>query len=144
MIVHFSKPQSRESIVYAAFTSGNHVLSAQCVERQSFHPDSDPSGSGRRVARPLAFCAKAGVVHRDFRNAPALSLQNRERQGQGTLASETTRKGWASPLRHIERTLQLRIERMQVDPTAAERPQRFVQNTLASRTLIALPGEVFV
>ncbi len=47
-------------------------------------------------------------------------------------------------LRHIERTLQLRIERKQVDPSTAERPQRLVQNTLASRTLIALPGEVFV
>jgi ATP-dependent RNA helicase RhlE len=47
-------------------------------------------------------------------------------------------------LRNIERTLQLRIDRHQVDPSAAEQPKRFVQNTLASRTLTALPGEVFV
>ncbi len=46
-------------------------------------------------------------------------------------------------LRHIERTLQLRIERMQIDPSL-EQPKRFVQNTLATRTLISLPGEVFV
>jgi ATP-dependent RNA helicase RhlE len=47
-------------------------------------------------------------------------------------------------LRNIERTLKLRIERMQMDPSGAARPRRFVQNTLASRTLTALPGEVFV
>jgi len=47
-------------------------------------------------------------------------------------------------LRNIERTLKLRIERMQMDPSGFEQPKRFVQNTLASRTLTALPGEVFV
>jgi ATP-dependent RNA helicase RhlE len=47
-------------------------------------------------------------------------------------------------LRNIERTLKLRIERMQMDPSGATHPRRSVQNTLASRTLTALPGEVFV
>jgi ATP-dependent RNA helicase RhlE len=47
-------------------------------------------------------------------------------------------------LRNIERTLQLRIERERVDPSAAGQPKRLIQNTLASRTLTALPGEVFV
>jgi superfamily II DNA/RNA helicase len=47
-------------------------------------------------------------------------------------------------LRNIERTLKLRIERKQMDGTAEERPRRAIQNTLASRTLIRLPGEVFV
>jgi ATP-dependent RNA helicase RhlE len=47
-------------------------------------------------------------------------------------------------LRNIERTLHLRMEREQVDPSADERPRRVIQNTLASRTLTALPGEVFV
>jgi ATP-dependent RNA helicase RhlE len=47
-------------------------------------------------------------------------------------------------LRNIERALKLRIERKQLDPSAREMPKRFVQNTLASRTLTALPGEVFV
>ena len=47
-------------------------------------------------------------------------------------------------LRQIERTLQLRIERNRLDPSADERPRRVIQNTLASRTLTALPGEVFV
>jgi ATP-dependent RNA helicase RhlE len=47
-------------------------------------------------------------------------------------------------LRNIERTLQLRIERQQMDLSAAEQPKRFVQNTLVTRTLTPLPGEVFV
>ena len=47
-------------------------------------------------------------------------------------------------LRTIERKLQLRIERMQLDGSGSSRPKPVVQNTLASRTLTALPGEVFV
>src|SRR5437667_8585398 len=47
-------------------------------------------------------------------------------------------------LRTIERKLQLRIERMQLDGSVAARPKPVIQNTLASRTLTALPGEVFV
>lgn len=47
-------------------------------------------------------------------------------------------------LRQIERSLQLRIERKQLDPAAELQPRRTIQNTLASRTLTALPGEVFV
>jgi len=46
-------------------------------------------------------------------------------------------------LRNIERTLQLRMERSQMN-SSAEMPRRLIQNTLASRTLTALPGEVFV
>jgi ATP-dependent RNA helicase RhlE len=47
-------------------------------------------------------------------------------------------------LRQIERTLKLRIERLQIDVSNVQQPKRVVQNTLASRTLTALPGEVFV
>lgn len=47
-------------------------------------------------------------------------------------------------LRQIERTLKLRIERQEVDASEGQPPKRLVQNTLASRTLTALPGEVFV
>lgn len=41
----------------------------------------------------------------------------------------------------IERTLRLRIERMQIGSGS---PARVIQNTLASRTLSAMPGEMFV
>lgn len=47
-------------------------------------------------------------------------------------------------LRQIERALKLRIERKQVDAPGVELPKRLVQNTLTTRTLSALPGEVFV
>ena len=46
-------------------------------------------------------------------------------------------------LRHIERALKLKIERKQVDWNNAGRSEHVVQNTLASRTLTKLPGEVF-
>jgi hypothetical protein len=46
-------------------------------------------------------------------------------------------------LRHIERALKLKIERKQVDWSSAERRETTVQNTLASRTLTRLPGEIF-
>lgn len=47
-------------------------------------------------------------------------------------------------LRQIERTLKLRIERKQVNSFDGDQPKKIVQNTLASRTLTALPGEIFV
>ncbi len=47
-------------------------------------------------------------------------------------------------LKTIERKLQLRIERMQLDASVPGRPKPVIQNTLASRTLTALPGEIFV
>jgi len=47
-------------------------------------------------------------------------------------------------LKTIERKLQLRIERVQLDGSVSVRPKPVIQNTLASRTLTALPGEVFV
>jgi hypothetical protein len=46
-------------------------------------------------------------------------------------------------LRHIERALKLRIERKQVDWANAGKSEHIVENTLASRTLTRLPGEVF-
>ena len=47
-------------------------------------------------------------------------------------------------LKTIERKLQLRIGRVQLDGAVSGRPKPVIQNTLASRTLTMLPGEVFV
>jgi superfamily II DNA/RNA helicase len=47
-------------------------------------------------------------------------------------------------LRQIERTLKLKMERMQTGTATGGQPRRVIHNTLASRTLTALPGEVFV
>jgi ATP-dependent RNA helicase RhlE len=65
------------------------------------------------------------------------------RAGLQGLASTLVAGAEVLELRQIERTLKLRIERMETD-AAVERPKRVIQNTLASRTLTALPGEVFV
>ena len=65
------------------------------------------------------------------------------RAGLQGLASTLVAGAEVLELRQIERTLKLRIERMQND-AAVERPKRIIQNTLVSRTLTALPGEVFV
>jgi ATP-dependent RNA helicase RhlE len=50
----------------------------------------------------------------------------------------------AMELRQIERTLKLRIDRKQMGPSSGDQPKRIVRNTLPSRTLTILPGEVFV
>jgi superfamily II DNA/RNA helicase len=47
-------------------------------------------------------------------------------------------------LRQIERALKLKSERLQMGAEMAGPPRLLIQNTLASRTLTALPGEVFV
>jgi len=47
-------------------------------------------------------------------------------------------------LRQIERALKLKIERQQGEIATSNRPRRTIENTLASRTLTRLPGEVFV
>jgi ATP-dependent RNA helicase RhlE len=47
-------------------------------------------------------------------------------------------------LRQIERVLKLKIERKQAGTATDAPPRRMIQNTLASRTLTKMPGEVFV
>jgi ATP-dependent RNA helicase RhlE len=65
------------------------------------------------------------------------------RAGSAGLATSLVAGGEVIELRHIERALKLHIERKQVDWSTAGRPVHVVQNTLASRTLTKLPGEVF-
>jgi ATP-dependent RNA helicase RhlE len=65
------------------------------------------------------------------------------RAGSQGLASSLVAGAEVIELRNIERTLKLRIERKQVDWANAGRSEHVVQNTLASRTLTRLPGEVF-
>ena len=66
------------------------------------------------------------------------------RAGTQGRATTLAAAGEVMELRQIERTLKLRIERKQLDGSASGQPKRLIQNTLASRTLTALPGEVFV
>jgi ATP-dependent RNA helicase RhlE len=62
------------------------------------------------------------------------------RAGANGLASTLVSGSEVGELRQMERVLKLRIERKQLDGGAAPRPR---QNTLPSRTLTRLPGEVF-
>ena len=66
------------------------------------------------------------------------------RAGASGRASTLVNAAETLELRIIERALQLRIERKQLAPEAMAQPGRFIQNTLSTRTLTALPGEVFV
>jgi len=65
------------------------------------------------------------------------------RAGSEGLASSLVAGAEVIELRHIERALKLRIERKQVDWSNVDRRESAVQNTLASRTLTKMPGEVF-
>ncbi len=64
------------------------------------------------------------------------------RAGAGGLASTLVSGAEVFALRSIERALRLRIQRRDILP--GELVPRQSRNTLASRTLTALPGEVFV
>ncbi len=66
------------------------------------------------------------------------------RMGSQGRASTLVAGAEVMELRAIERSLQLRIERKKLDDSGEEMPKRPVRNTLPSRTLNALPGEVFV
>jgi ATP-dependent RNA helicase RhlE len=66
------------------------------------------------------------------------------RAGSQGQATTLVAGGEVMELRQIEHTLKLRMDRKQLDASGAEQPKRVVQNTLATRTLTALPGEIFV
>jgi len=65
------------------------------------------------------------------------------RAGSQGLATSLVAGAEVIELRNIERALKLRIERKQVDWANAGRSEHVVQNTLASRTLTRMPGEIF-
>jgi ATP-dependent RNA helicase RhlE len=66
------------------------------------------------------------------------------RAGAQGLASTLVSGAEVLELIHIERTLKLRIERKSFDGASATAPKRVSRNTLPTRTLQALPGEMFV
>ncbi len=67
------------------------------------------------------------------------------RAGQQGKASTLVTGAELLELRHIERTMKLKIDRKQISPASGDSFQpKPVQNTLTSRTLSRLPGEVFV
>ncbi len=132
-MIHGDRSQSQRNGALAGFQDGRYqILVATDVAARGLHVDD--------VAHVINYDlpkAAEDFIHRVGRTGRA-GLQGR--------ASSLVSGVEVIELRQIERTLQLRIERCQLDESADE-PQRRrppVQNTLQSRTLTALPGEVFV
>ena len=130
-MIHGDRSQSQRNGALSGFQEGRfQILVATDIASRGLHVDEVT----HVINYDLPKMAE-DFIHRVGRTGRA-GLQGR--------ASSLVAGAEILELRAIERTLQLRIERMQIDPSAPEQPKRSVQNTLASRTLTALPGEVFV
>jgi ATP-dependent RNA helicase RhlE len=130
-MIHGDRSQSQRNGALSGFQEGRfQVLVATDIASRGLHVDD--------VAHVINYDVPKiaeDFIHRVGRTGRA-GLQGRA----STLAAGAE----VLELRQIERTLKLRIERMQIDTETAASPGRMIQNTLASRTLTALPGEVFV
>jgi len=130
-MIHGDRTQAQRNSALSGFQEGRYqVLVATDVASRGLHVDD----VAHVINYDLPKMAE-DFIHRVGRTGRA-GLQGR--------ASTLVTGAEVLDLRNIERALKLRIERKQVEGSAEERPRRVVQNTLASRTLTALPGEVFV
>jgi ATP-dependent RNA helicase RhlE len=128
-MIHGDRSQSQRNSALSGFQEGRYrVLVATDVAARGLHVDD----VAHVINYDLPKIAE-DFIHRVGRTGRAGS------QGR---ASTIVTAAESLDLRSIERTLKLRIERGDLDVT--RRPERLVQNTVASRTLTALPGEVFV
>ena len=129
-MIHGDRSQSQRNGALAGFQQGRFkILVATDVASRGLHVDD----VAHVINYDLPNLAE-DFIHRVGRTG---------RMGGPGLASTLVAGAEVLGLRQIERSLQLRIERKQVDWSTTELPKRIVQNTLASRTLTALPGEVF-
>jgi len=130
-MIHGDRSQAQRNGALSGFQEGRfQVLVATDIASRGLHVDD-----------------VAHVINYDVPKAAEDFIHRVGRTGRaGSQGRATTLVAGAEvlELRQIERILQLRIERKQLDPSFDQRPRRVVQNTLASRTLSALPGEVFV
>src|SRR5579862_6049465 len=130
-MIHGDRSQSQRNGALSGFQEGRYqVLVATDIASRGLHCDD-----------------VAHVINYDLPKMAEDFIHRVGRTGRaGSQGRATTLAAGAEviELRNIERTLKLRIDRLQMDPSGTARPRRFVQNTLASRTLTALPGEVFV
>jgi len=129
--IHGDRTQSQRNGALSGFQEGRYqVLVATDIASRGLHVDD----VAHVINYDLPKMAE-DFIHRVGRTGRA-GLQGR--------ASSLVAGVEVMELRQIERTLQLRIERRQVDAAPDSLPKRVVQNTLPTRTLSALPGEVFV
>ena len=130
-MIHGDRTQSQRNGALGGFQEGRYqILVATDIASRGLHCDDIAHVINYDVPK-----IAEDFIHRVGRTGRA-GLQGRAT----TLAAGVE----VVELRNIERTLKLRIERMQMDPSGATQPRRSVENTLASRTLTRLPGEVFV
>ena len=130
-MIHGDRSQSQRNKALSGFQEGHfRVLVATDIASRGLHVDD-----------------VAHVINYDVPKIAEDFIHRVGRTGRaGSQGRATTLVAGAEvvELRQIERALKLRIERRQMDASGMEQPRRVVQNTLASRTLTALPGEVFV
>jgi ATP-dependent RNA helicase RhlE len=130
-LIHGGRSQSQRNGALSGFQDGRHqILVATDIASRGLHVDD-----------------VAHVINYDLPKMAEDFIHRVGRTGRaGSQGHATTLVAAAEilQLRDIERTLKLRIERKQIDASGEERPRPVIQNTLASRTLTALPGEVFV
>jgi len=130
-MIHGDRSQSQRNGALSGFQEGRHqVLVATDIASRGLHVDD--------VAHVINYDlpkTAEDFIHRVGRTG---------RAGSTGRATSLVTGAEVLELRGIERSLKLRIARMQLDASAIDRSRRFVQNTLPSRTLTALPGEVFV
>ena len=130
-MIHGDRSQSQRNGALSGFQEGAfQVLVATDIASRDLHVDD-----------------VAHVVNYDLPKMAEDFIHRVGRTGRAGLQGRATTLVTGAEvleLRTIERRLQLRIERMQLNASGSDRPKPVVQNTLASRTLTALPGEIFV
>jgi ATP-dependent RNA helicase RhlE len=130
-MIHGDRSQSQRNAALSGFQEGRfQVLVATDIAARGLHVDDVAHVINYDVPKMAE-----DFIHRVGRTG---------RAGAQGRASTLAAGAEVMELRHIERTLQLRIQRMRTETAAEGQPRRTIQNTLASRTLTALPGEVFV
>ena len=130
-MIHGDRSQSQRNGALSGFQEGRfQVLVATDIASRGLHVDDVAHVINYDVPKMAE-----DFIHRVGRTGRA-GLRGRA----STLAAGAE----VLELRQIERTLKLKIERLQSATRSAEPSRRMIQNTLTSRTLTALPGEVFV
>ena len=130
-MIHGDRSQAQRNKALSGFQEGYfQVLVATDIAARGLHVDDVAHVINYDVPKTAE-----DFIHRVGRTG---------RAGTEGRATTLAAAGEVMELRQIERTLKLRIERKQLDGSASGQPKRLIQNTLASRTLTALPGEVFV
>jgi ATP-dependent RNA helicase RhlE len=129
-MIHGDRTQSQRNGALSGFQEGRYqILVATDIASRGLHCDD----IAHVVNYDLPKMAE-DFIHRVGRTG---------RAGSRGRASTLFTAAESVTLRDIERALKMRIERKQLG-SASDMPKRIIANTLASRTLTRLPGEVFV